>query len=87
MQFEFDEAKSQWTKRERGIDFVEAQALWLDENRVQEPSPKKGEARFRIIGKIGAKHWAALIVYRSERIRIISVRRARKKEIARYEKD
>jgi hypothetical protein len=30
MQFEFDEAKSQGNKAKHGIDFIEAQALWLD---------------------------------------------------------
>jgi uncharacterized protein len=87
MEFEFDEAKSRRNKKERDLDFVEAQALWLDEDRIEDPSPKKGEDRFRVVGKIGDKHWAAFIVYRSERIRIISVRRARKNEVKRYEGD
>jgi hypothetical protein len=37
------------------------------------------------IGKIGDKHWSAVITYRNEKIRIISVRRARKEEVAIYE--
>ncbi|CAN5602800.1 hypothetical protein BH24ACT21_BH24ACT21_01120 [soil metagenome] len=35
MEFEFDEAKSQTNKTKHGIDFVEAQALWLDEMFVE----------------------------------------------------
>ena len=31
MKFEYDEAKSQANKLKHGIDFVQAQALWLDE--------------------------------------------------------
>lgn len=31
MEFEFDERKSAANKAKHGIDFVEAQALWLDE--------------------------------------------------------
>jgi uncharacterized DUF497 family protein len=31
VEFEFDEAKSQANKSKHSIDFVEAQALWLDE--------------------------------------------------------
>jgi len=34
---------------------------------------------------IEGKHWSAIVTYRSERIRLISVRRARKEEIAIYE--
>jgi len=36
-------------------------------------------------GRIVAKHWSAVITYRSENIRIISVRRSRPEEVALYE--
>jgi len=38
-----------------------------------------------IVGKILDKHWSAIITYRDENIRIISVRRARDEEIEIYE--
>ena len=34
---------------------------------------------------VGEKHWSAIITYRQERIRIISVRRSRDQERALYE--
>jgi uncharacterized DUF497 family protein len=34
---------------------------------------------------IEARHWSAVITYRGDRIRLISVRRSRKKEIELYE--
>jgi len=37
------------------------------------------------VGKIGASYWSAIITYRGERIRIISVRRARQEERKAYE--
>lgn len=40
---------------------------------------------FQIFGRIDGKLWSAVITYRSEKIRIISVRRARKEEIEIYE--
>jgi len=43
------------------------------------------EPRFLVIGKISAVHWSAIITYRREKIRIISVRRSRKEEIDIYE--
>lgn len=35
MEFEFDERKSAANKAKHGIDFVEAQALWHDEQLVE----------------------------------------------------
>ena len=85
MQFDFDEAKSQANKRKHGIDFVEAQALWLDEMLVEIPARTEDEPRFVVVGMISGTHWSAVVTYRGERIRIISVRRARVEEVAIYE--
>ena len=43
------------------------------------------EERFIAIGRITAKMYAVVTTYRKENIRIISARRARKKEIEIYE--
>lgn len=85
MEFEFDENKSRSNKAKHGIDFVEAQSLWGDDDRLEIPARTIDEPRTIIIGKISSKIWAAVITYRSETIRIISVRRARKSEVALYE--
>lgn len=85
MEFEFDEAKSGTNKDKHGIDFVEAQALWLDEMVVEIPARTVDEERFVVVGMISDKHWSAIITYRDERVRIISVRRARTEEVAIYE--
>lgn len=84
MEFEFDEAKSKANKSKHGIDFVEAQALWLDELLVEIPARTEDEPRFVVVGMISEKHWSAVITYRGERIRLISVRRARVEEIEIY---
>jgi hypothetical protein len=39
------------------------------------------EQRFLLIGKIGEKHWSAVVTYRESRIRLISVSRSRNKEV------
>ena len=85
MEFGFDEAKSQANKSKHGIDFVEAQALWLDEMLVEIPARTEDEPRFVVVGMIWGKHWSAVITYRGERVRLISVRRARAEEVAIYE--
>jgi uncharacterized DUF497 family protein len=85
MEFEFDRRKSQINKKKHGIDFIEAQALWGDPDRIEIPAKTTDEDRFLIIGKISDKFWSTIITYRNERVRIISVRRSRKEEIEIYE--
>ena len=77
MYFEFNPIKSKNNKNKHGIDFIEAQALWDDPDLLEIPAKTTDEQRFLVIGKIEAKHWSGVITYRSENIRIISVRRAR----------
>ena len=84
MDFEFDPAKSATNKAKHGIDFVEAQAIWNDANRLEIPARSTTEPRSQIVGRIHQTTWAALVTYRHEKIRIISVRRARKNEEAQY---
>ena len=83
--FEYDEEKSDSNKAKHGIDFVEAQALWLDSNLIEIPALTSDEPRFLIIGKVLEKHWSAVVTYRNENIRLISVRRSRIEEIEIYE--
>jgi uncharacterized DUF497 family protein len=85
MEFEFDRRKSQTNKKKHGIDFVEAQALWDDPDRIEIPAVTIDEPRLIVIGKISDTHWSTIITYRGEKIRIISVRRSRKEEIEIYE--
>jgi uncharacterized protein len=82
--FEFDLDKSAANKAKHGIDFVEAQAIWADADRLEIPARSLDEPRHQVIGRIGEKTWSAFITYRNEKIRIISVRRARAEEEARY---
>ncbi len=85
MEFEFDPAKSDGNKAKHGIDFYEAQELWEDPDLIEIPVKTSDEPRFLVVGKISEKHWSAVITYRGERIRIISVRRARREEVDLYE--
>jgi len=85
MEFEFDEDKSQLNKKKHGINFVEAQLLWNDPNLIEIPARVMDEPRFLVIGKILEKHFSGVITYRSDKIRIISVRRSRIEEMEYYE--
>jgi len=83
--FEWDTDKSSSNKSKHGIDFETAKELWLDENRIEIHVPYPIEDRWIMIGKLQKKIWTAIYTIRSEAIRIISVRRAREKEVEIYE--
>jgi uncharacterized protein len=83
--FEFDAAKSETNREKHGVDFVTAQSLWNDPLLLEIAAKTEDEPRFLVIGRIDARHWSAVITYRAANIRLISVRRARKEEVALYE--
>jgi len=85
MEFEFDPEKSDRNLAKHGIDFIESQRLWNDPNLLEIPARTEDEPRFIVIGQIEAAHWSAVITYRSDGIRIISVRRSRDEEVVLYE--
>jgi uncharacterized DUF497 family protein len=85
VEFEYDQAKSAANQDKHGIDFVRAQELWRDSMRLEVPVRTVDEPRLLVIGRIDGKHWSAVVTYREERIRIISVRRSRDEEVAIYE--
>ena len=68
-----------------GIDFEAAQLPWDDPGLLEIPAKTTDEARFLVIGMIGRKHWSAVMTWRGENIRIISVRRSRTEEVELYE--
>jgi uncharacterized protein len=85
MEFEFDPRKSAANRVKHGVDFVQAQTLWDDSDRLEVPARTSDEPRVLVIGRIEGRHWAGVITYRQDKVRIISVRRARKEEVELYE--
>jgi hypothetical protein len=85
MDFEFDSRKSDTNKTKHGIDFLDAQALWNDPDYTEIPLKTSDEPRYLVIGKISGRHSSGIITCRSDKVRIISVRRSRKEEVAIYE--
>ena len=93
MQFEWDESKRQATLSERGIDFIDAAMVWDDPMRQERVDNRKqhGETRIQTIGRV---HFGILFVVYTERVqddgqeaaRIISVRKASKRDREEYEK-
>ena len=87
MEFQFDKRKGASNFRKHGINFDTAQQLWNDPNLIEIDAKTAVERRYLIIGKIEDKHWAAIITYRDNAIRLISVRPSHKKEVLMYEEN
>jgi uncharacterized DUF497 family protein len=85
MEFEFDPDKSAANEAKHGIGFTQAEDLWNDPLRVEVPARTVDEERWLVIGQMEGRYWSAVVTYRDERIRLISVRRSRDEEVAIYE--
>lgn len=85
MNFGFDPKKSESNLSKHGIDFDVAQQLWNNPDLLEISTKVVDEPRYLVIAKIGKNHWSAVITYRDETIRLISVRRSRQEEIELYE--
>jgi len=84
-QFAFDEQKSASNLKKHGIDFVTAQELWSDPDLIEIKANSDDEPRHLIVASFAGKHWSAVVTYRRDTIRLISVRRSRKSEVQLYE--
>lgn len=85
MEFEFDPKKSAANQKKHGIDFVAAQKLWVDSEAICIPARSDDEERFALLAKLRSRVWVAFYTLRANRIRLISVRRARPGEKKFYE--
>lgn len=88
MEFEWDEIKSDDCYRVRNFDFEFVIACFFDPNRVifQDKRWEYGEDRFQILGKIEQRLFFVAYTLRRSRIRIISARKANRREVQEYEK-
>ena len=87
MEVEFDPGNSATNRAKHGIDFMQAQDLWGDPDRVEVPARTLGEPRWLLVARIGEVHWSAVVTYLDLRVQIISVRRSRSEEVRIYEQD
>jgi len=87
VEFEFDPEKSRSNKIKHGIDFEAAQQLWEDPNGIEFDSQYVNEPRILRISEAQGGLWTAVFTKRGDKIRIISVRRAREDEREKYAND
>jgi uncharacterized protein len=80
-EFEWDEAKSEWTRRVRGFDFDYASRIFDGPTLEREDDRRDyGEQRMRVIGRTGNDILFVVYTRRGGALRIISARYAKGKE-------
>ena len=85
MQFEWDENKRQANIEKHGIDFADAVKIFDGfTHTTQDTREDWGEERFVTTGLLDGIEISVINTPRDKRLRIISVRRARKTERKRY---
>jgi uncharacterized DUF497 family protein len=87
--FDWDENKNLINKKKHGIDFDEASSVFFDENAIlfDDPEHSDYEERFLLLGMSNTANVCIVChCYRESDtvIRIISARKAMKKEVDRY---
>jgi hypothetical protein len=87
--FEWDENKNLINQQKHGIDFNEASSVFFDENAIlfDDPEHSEYEERFMLLGMSETANVCIVChCYRESDtvIRIISARKATKKEVDRY---
>ena len=83
--FQYDPRKSITNLKKHGIDFERAQTLWEDPNLLEVRARSEDEARSLIVARLNEHCWSAVVTYRDDEVRIISVRRSRISEVELYE--
>jgi uncharacterized protein len=84
--FEWDEAKRRTNLLKHGVDFAEVELLdWLSILQIQDTRRPYGEVRWQALGRVGQRLYMLIYTKRGERVRVISMRTASKREHAVYE--
>jgi uncharacterized DUF497 family protein len=89
VEFEWDEAKASSNLRKHGIAFSLATRVFKDIRRLEWPDedPDIEEARWLTVGLIASVEIVVVYAVRSEKIRLISARRAERDEREEYWQD
>jgi uncharacterized DUF497 family protein len=87
MEFEWDEAKSETCLLERGFDFTYVIRVFLDPCRLVRADTRwdYGEDRYQLLGRIEGRVFFVAYTLRGQTIRIISARKANRREVHDYE--
>lgn len=84
MRFEFNREKSESNERKHGISLDEAAKLW-EQAHVEVTAKTVDEPRWMVIGTINGKMYACIYTTRGDAARLISCRRASRREVQLYD--
>lgn len=87
MPFQFDPAKAASNLRKHGVSFADAEGVFFDPLAIHRLDPdSEGEERFVAVGE-GSAGIVLVVIYtlRGDEIRLISARRATRREVKDYE--
>jgi len=85
MKISFDKARNERNITLHGLPFDLAADLdWDNANIIEDTRKAYGEPRFITYGYIGARMYVIVYTPRADSIRVISPRKARKKEVKKY---
>ena len=89
MEFEWDDAKSDACFADRGFDFAYVAHAFLDEDRIVGVDRRwdYGEERYRLLGAGEGRVFVVIYTMRGSTIRIISPRKANRREVREYERN
>ncbi len=84
--FEWDEEKDQINRSKHGIALQRGAAIFLDDNRLTKIDHRFDyqEVRYITLGLVENRVYVAVYTMRGDAIRLISVRKANKREKAQY---
>lgn len=85
MELEWDEKKREANLAKHGLDFADVVALdWGEAGIVEDARFPYPERRYRALLSRGEAHYVVAFCYRGAKLRVISFRRARVKEVKKY---
>jgi len=85
IELEWDEAKRQATLSARGLDFADVARLeWEDAITLEDVRQPYRETRFITYGRLQSQMCVMAWCWRGQNIRVISLRRANKREVRKY---
>jgi len=88
MKLIFDQAKDEVNIRQRGISFEAAARFEFNTALIwKDARTEYGEARYCAIGHIGDRLHVLVFTPRDDAMRVISLRKANKREVKRYEQE
>jgi uncharacterized DUF497 family protein len=85
VRYEWDEEKRASNLDKHGVDFEAMEGFDWRAADIK-PSPRGGEMRYVATGRMGVRLHRAVFTLRGERVRIISLREANRREVRNYER-